>query len=236
MLLTIKKILNRFGYDIKKYHPVFQNTVLPLNIRTVIDIGANTGKVALEYRQLFPQAHIYSFEPLPSCYAKLEESMRGDTNFTSYNIALGDTSGETVMEESSFHPSSSLLKMSDLHKKLYPKSKDSVKKNIKIEKLDEVLSKETLSKNIFVKLDVQGFEDHVIRGGTHILTKASAIQVETAFVALYEGQPLFNDIYRLLSDLGFVYYGDVGRHYSSETGKLLYEESLFIKGDLLTVA
>ncbi len=233
MLLKIKHLLNRFGYDIKKYHPTFDMVVVPLNIGTILDIGANTGKVAKEFRDIFPNAYIHSFEPLPSCFEKLEVNMKGDTLFTAHNIALGETKGETVMEESSFHPSSSLLRMSDLHKKLYPKSKDSVQKKIRVERLDDVLGNANLKKNIFIKMDVQGFEDRVIKGGTKVIAQASVIQIETAFVTLYEGQPLFDDIYRLLSDLGFVYYGDVGRHYSPETGKLIYEESLFIKSDLI---
>jgi FkbM family methyltransferase len=233
MLMRLKKILNRFGYDVKKYRPVFETTVLPLGIETVLDIGANTGKVARELREMFPTAHIHSFEPLPACFTKLSEAMRGDTHFTAYNIALGETDGTMMIEESSFHPSSSLLPMTALHKKLYPKSAGSVKKQIQVKKLDDVMRGVTLSKNIFIKMDVQGYEDHVIRGGSEVVKRASVIQIETAFVTLYEGQPLFDDIYRLLSPLGFAYYGDVGRHYSPETSKLIYEESLFIKKELV---
>lgn len=233
MLMRLKKILNRFGYDIKKYRPVFEMTVVPLRIKTVLDIGANTGKVARELRHTFPDAHIHSFEPLPSCFSELTKAMQGDTRFTAYNIALGETEGDMMMEESSFHPSSSLLPMTALHKKLYPKSAGSVQKKIKVKRLDDVMRDVELSKNIFIKMDVQGFEDHVIRGGSEVVKKASAIQIETAFVTLYEGQPLFDDIYCLLSDLGFAYYGDVGRHYSPETGKLIYEESLFVKKELV---
>lgn len=233
MLMRLKKILNRFGYDVKKYRDTFATTVLPLDIQTVLDIGANTGKVARELRGMFPTAHIHSFEPLPSCFTKLTDSMRGDAHFTAYNIALGETEGDMMIEESSFHPSSSLLPMTTLHKKLYPKSAGSVKKQIQVKRLDDVMRNVELSKNIFIKMDVQGFEDHVIRGGSEVIRNASVIQIETAFVTLYEGQPLFDDIYRLLSGLGFAYYGDVGRHYSPETGKLIYEESLFIKKELV---
>jgi hypothetical protein len=39
--------------------------ILPgLQLRTVVDIGANRGQFALCIRRLYPQAQIYSFEPL----------------------------------------------------------------------------------------------------------------------------------------------------------------------------
>lgn len=235
MLMRIKRLLNRFGYDVKRHRPTFDTTVKPLGIRTVLDIGANTGKTAREFRTLFPKAHILSFEPLPGCFAKLEESMKGDPSFKAWNIALGDARGETTIEESSFHPSSSLLRMTDLHKRLYPKSAGSITRTVRIERLDDVLKGESLEPGIFVKMDVQGFEDKVIRGGTETLKKASAIQVETSFVQLYEGQPLFSDIHDLLSSLGFSYYGDLGRHYSKDTDRLIYEESLFVRKDLISI-
>lgn len=228
MLMKIKKLLNKFGYDVKKYHPVFETTIKPLNIKTVLDIGANIGSTALEFRKLFPDAHIHSFEPLPSCFSKLVENMHGDNKFNAYNIALGETEGEMIMQESSFHPSSSLLPMTDLHKKLYPKSSGMTERKIRIAKLDKILSPDSLEKNIFIKIDVQGFEDHVIAGGQKVIQNARAIQIETSFVTLYEGQPLFNDIYQLLIKLGFSYYGDLGRHYSQISGKLIYEDSIFI--------
>ncbi len=233
MLMKIKRLLNRFGYDIKKHHPTLETTIRPLGISTIIDVGANIGHYAKGMRALFPDAAIYSFEPLESCYAKLQETMKGDKNFTAFNVALGDAKGETMIEHSSFHPSSSLLKMSDLHKKLYPKSKDSVKETIRIDRLDDALAAADLKKGIFVKMDVQGFEDKVIIGGKETLKKASAVLIESSFVSLYEKQPLFDDIYQLMRELGFSYYGDMARHYSKETGRLIYEDSLFIRKDLI---
>lgn len=233
ILIGAKRLLNHVGYDIRTYRPVFEHTILPLGIRTVIDIGANTGRTAREYRKLFGKAEIHSFEPLPRCYEALVKTMEGDAHFHPYNVALGEEAGTILMDESSFHPSSSLLPMTALHKRLYPKSAQLTKKEVRIERLDNILDRSTITGPMFVKIDVQGFEDRVIRGGKAILAQAHAIQIETSFVTLYEGQPLFDDIYRLLTDLGFSYYGDVGRHYSLETGKLIYEESLFIKKELI---
>ncbi|MDE1874953.1 MAG: FkbM family methyltransferase [Patescibacteria group bacterium] len=230
--MKIKKLANKFGYDVKKHRPFYEDIVMPLGIRTIIDVGANTGRYAHEMRGLFPSARIYSFEPLKECFAELEDEMAGDPLFKAYNIALGETEGEFVIQKSSFHPSSSLLAMSDIHKKLYPKSRHSQPETIRVMRLDDALADEKLEDNILIKMDVQGFEDKVIGGGRATVGRAAIAVIETSYVPLYEGQPLFDDIYRLMTGLGFSYYGDAHRHHD-KTGKLIYEDSVYIKKSLL---
>ncbi len=227
--MKIKRFLNRFGYDVKKYRSTIDTTIRPLGIQTIIDIGANMGHYARDMRKLFPEAQIYSFEPLSDCFKSLENEMRGDARFKAFNTALGESKGEATINRSSFHPSSSLLPMSAIHKKLYPKSANSVSEKIRIERLDDVLKNEALAPGILIKMDVQGFEDKVIGGAKETLGRADVAVIETSYVPLYENQPLFDDIYMLMRGLGFSYYGDMARHYSKENDRLVYEDSIFIK-------
>lgn len=233
MLMKIKKLLNKLGFDIRRYHPLYDTTIKPLGIKTVIDIGANTGMFSKEMRKRFPDAQIYAFEPLSDCYKTLVSKMSSDNKFKAWNIALGDSNGQAEIKRSSFHPSSSILQMASLHKKLYPKSKGLKTESIEIKRLDDI-NELALEKNILIKIDVQGFEDKVIKGGKKTIERASVIIIETSFVTLYENQPLFDDIYNMLIGLGFSYYGDVGRHYSRFSDKLIYEDSVFLKKKLLT--
>lgn len=234
MLMKLKHLLNKFGYDVKRYHPVFELVTKSLNIRTVIDIGANVGNFSKEMRNRFPDAHIYAFEPLPDCFATIRERFANDKNCTLFPVALGDNAGESMIERSSFHPSSSLLHMSTLHKKIYPKTKDLTQETIQLARLDDLVDASLLAETILTKIDVQGFEDKVIRGGKNVLSRSSLIIVETSFIPLYENQPLFGDIHNILTPLGFSYYGDMGRHYSPLNGKMLYEDSLYIKDELIS--
>lgn len=234
MLMRIKKLLNACGYDVKKYHSPLNTTLRPLGIKTVLDIGANVGHFSAQMRQSFPEAMIYAFEPLPDCFAALQSRHANDPRFKAIQVALGNRDGEMVMERSGFHPSSSLRVMSALHKQLYPKTAKSRPETIRITRLDEALANERLEPGLLVKMDVQGYEDAVIAGGTNVIRQASAAIIETSFVPLYEQQPLFNDICKAMDGLGFSYSGDMGRHYSRITDKLLYEDSLFLKKDLMT--
>mgnify|MGYP003889745529 CR=1 FL=1 len=228
MLMQIKKILRSRGYDVVRYHSFYESVLAPMGIKAILDIGANTGEFSKEMRALFPDADIYAFEPLRDCFARIGENLAGDSKFRALNVALGETNGETTIQRSSFHPSSSLLKMSSLHKDLYPKSKDSTEEKIQVMRLDDAIKDMPIETPLFIKMDVQGFEDKVINGGPNTLNKASVLQIETSFVSLYEGQPLFDDIYQLVAKLGFTYAGETARHYD-KSDKLIYQDSIFIK-------
>ena len=183
----------------------------------------------MNMRQRFPDALIYSFEPLHDCYEELIQAMSGDAKFKSWNVALGDENSTKEIQRSSFNPSSSFLTMADLHKKLYPKSSTITSEVVEQNRLDTIAGEMRLQKNIMVKIDVQGFEDKVIKGGRETLSKCDILLIETSFVALYENQPLFDDIYAMVRALGFRYYGNSEQHFSRLTDELIYEDSIFIK-------
>lgn len=228
-MLFIKKILRRFGYDIRYYRSFWDTVVLPHNIQVVLDIGANNGEYSREVFEHIPGVEVYAFEPLPDCYTTLTSAFVGNARFHSYPIALGETAGEVEMERSSFHPSSSLLVMAQLHKELYPKTAGATKEKVRVARLDEVMRDVIYSGNLMIKVDVQGFEDKVIRGGTETFKRATIVQIETSFAELYEGQPLFNDIYQMLIQLGFSYAGVASEHRNPKTQELLYQDSIFVK-------
>ena len=98
---------------------------------------------------------------------------------------------------------------------------------IQVKKLDDIAPELGELGKFLVKIDVQGFEDRVIKGGLKTLKKADLIIIETSFQELYKGQVLFHGIYELLSELGFVFMGNYSQSYSSKDGSILYAESLF---------
>ena len=227
MLMNIKKLLRRFGFDIVRYHSFWDDSAQPRNFKTVIDIGANEGYFSAEMRRRFSAAHIYAFEPLKDCFETLNKTMQGDEHFTSFNTALGQEHGTSVIHHSSSHPSSSLLPMAQLHKKLYPKSAEHVEETIQMERLDGLNL--AIEAPALAKIDVQGFEASVIRGGTETLRRCDIVVVENSFVTLYEGQALFAEIHELLKNLGFSYRGRSETHYDPTTKEPIYEDSVFIK-------
>ncbi len=227
VFLAMKKILRRAGYDVKYHHAHYDTLLKKYAIKTVLDIGANNGQFARDLFEHFPTAILHSFEPLKDCYDELVKAMERHQEFYAYNIGLSDTEAELEMHRSAFSPSSSLRPMAELHKEMYPKSVETRNEKIKVRRLDDWARDVSLQTPLMVKIDVQGYEDKVIAGGQETLKKASIILIETSFKTLYEGQPLFDDIYESLKALGFSYYGNNGQHWKGQ--ELVYEDSFFVK-------
>jgi FkbM family methyltransferase len=199
------------------------------DVKTVIDVGANIGQFASEARKALPNAHIYSFEPMKECYSALLRSRASDSNFTAYNFALGESAGNSIIHKNSYAPSSSILNNSKILEEAFPFTKESTDETIVVKTLDSVLDGTKLEKNILLKLDVQGYEEKVLRGGLNFLNHVSIVLAETSFYALYEKQPLFDDIYKFLKEKGFEYHGGLQNKRHPKTGEILFEDSIFIR-------
>ena len=84
-----------------------------------------------------------------------------------------------------------------------------------------------LSPEILIKLDVQGYEDRVIKGGKKILKKAKALILEVNLDSLYQQQATFNEIIQMLDDLGYSYGGNFDQAYDND-GHVIYFDAVFL--------
>lgn len=227
----LRKLTRRVGIDIHRYikQPDKLSWLQSFNIKTVIDVGANTGQFKREIREKLPDAFIYSFEPIRECFEKLKEEERTDKIFMAFNFALGESNTVSIINKSSYTLSSSLLSMSNIHKEAFPHTKDSTPETIEVRRMDDALKDINMDREILIKIDTQGYEDRVIRGGVGTLAKAKVLIVENSFVPLYENQPLFGDIYKALTELGFTYHGALHQKLDSKSGEILFEDSLFVR-------
>jgi hypothetical protein len=103
---------------------------------------------------------------------------------------------------------------------------------VDVETLDAVVATLALKDEVLLKLDVQGYECHVIRGAEATLRRTRAVIVETSFQPIYEQQPLFGAVYEALTALGFHYGGSFDQQKSPTNGAPLQEDSIFLRGNL----
>lgn len=200
-----------------------------LNIKTVLDVGAWEGDSVKQFTGLFPDAAIYSFEPIPDTYRKLKELEKTVPRLKTFNCALGDKEGVMQINRSEFSPSSSLLKMEQSHKEAFPFTAGESSEEVQIKTLDSFQSELNLQKNVLLKIDVQGFEEHVLKGATSVLKEVKIIIIELSFVELYAGQPMFHTIYTLLRDAGFVYSGSWHQLLRPQDGRILQQNGVFLR-------
>jgi FkbM family methyltransferase len=157
--------------------------------------------------------------------------MKGDAKFRGYQLAIGNDDGRQLINRSASAPSSSLLKMSRIHRDEYPHTAEHTVEEIEICRLDRLVEERSLliDDPLFIKMDVQGFEMEVLRGGRRTFEKAEAIFSEVSFVELYEQQSLFVELLDELRTMDFVFLGltsIVTHHY---TNRPLYGDAVFAK-------
>lgn len=197
------------------------------DIRTVIDVGANTGQFARMIRRVFPDARLLCFEPLKECFRALEQGLAALPPAKGFHLALGSKTNTVEMHRSNFTPSSSILTMADLHKEEWPQSACHSPERVNVARLDDVLVGEDVVRDVLIKVDVQGYEGEVIRGGEQAIRNAAVAVIETSFRELYNGQPLFDDVYRMMRDLGFAYCGSADQHASHRNGEVMFADAIF---------
>ena len=211
--LSSFEILSRLSKDI-------------LKLGTVVDVGANCGQFAYAVVKFFPNVSIYSFEPVPDTYERLAVNTRFFREIKTFNFGLGSESGKIDFYQNEHSHASSALPISDFQKTELPETSKTKLITVPIKRLDDVIpTVGALTGPILLKLDVQGYEKNVLLGATSFLKEIDFLLFEASFVAMYEGEPLFDEMHAFVSDLGFKLVGPVG---SLETN-----ESRIVQLDLL---
>lgn len=198
-------------------------------IQTVLDVGAHTGEFAQRIRAILPNADLICFEPLREPFAKLTERFKGQPKFRAIRCALGEEAGQHEIYHNEYAPSSSLLPMTELHKQSFTFAIKQKTEMIEVSRLSDVARELNLLGPLLLKLDVQGFEDKVIAGGEDVVARAKIIIIEVSFQSLYEGGPLFDDVYRLLTEHGFTYNGNFEQLLSPKDGRILQADAIFCR-------
>ena len=222
------------GYDIRKSHDLRATALLSsLGIDLLIDVGANKGQYALSRRTSGYRGEILSFEPLSAAHARLLALARSDPNWTiADRMALGDRSGHIEINLAGNSASSSLLPMLDTHLAVAPHSRYIGKETVLLRRLDDVLQSKVDGRNIFLKLDVQGFESYVLNGAENILAKIIGLQLEMSLLPLYEGEVLMPEMSQLLRARGFGLWDLQPGLRDPGTGRLLQVDAVFTRQNI----
>jgi len=148
------------------------------------DVGANIGWFSLVLHRLSsPGARIFAFEPDPATYELLTRNLatNGATNVTALNCALGEEAGVAILHR---------YKQSNngRHTLLASNFSGGTTVSVPVEPLKDFWVRQQLgSRPIrYLKIDVEGFEFHVLRGAGDLLGRCACIHLEyspDAFIA-----------------------------------------------------
>ncbi|MDH5325768.1 MAG: FkbM family methyltransferase [Gammaproteobacteria bacterium] len=199
-----------------------------MNCNTVIDVGANKGQFALVARSRFPEARIYSFEPLEDARKILQSLFDSDKNFDVSEFALGEDEGKSIFHVSKRRDSSSLLGISEKQSEYFPGTEEIGQIYIEVKQMDSIISNLEIIPPVLLKIDVQGGELGVLRGGSDFLHTVSHVYVEASFVELYSGQALVHQVIEYLSQYDFILTGVYNGSFDSN-GLAIQADFLFQK-------
>lgn len=226
----VNQKMRPLGYGFGRLHDVERAVwISEMGVATVIDVGANVGQFAGSIRKLLPKARIYSFEPIEECFIALSRNAGDDPLTRCFPYALGSEDGTAAFNKNDFSPSSSLLPLAGAHVAEFPFTARVSETEVEVRRLDSVAATLELTEPLLVKMDVQGFEMHVVEGGRKTLAGAAAVIVEVSFVEIYQGQPSFNDLNEELRALGLNFHGVIEQAHRRHNDLPLYGDAIFVR-------
>jgi FkbM family methyltransferase len=222
--------LARRGFVVHRHPAVRRQALLVRHgVDLVLDVGAARGLYARELRQFGYRGAIASFEPLAAAFASLEQASAGDPAWSVHPFALGEETGASTIHVASNSDSSSLLPMATAHVTAAPHVGYVAEESVQVRRLDDVapelLDEQTTA---FLKIDTQGFEQKVLRGGEATLERCAGLQLELSFVPLYEGGLLADEVISYAYAKGFRIVA-VEPGFADPRGELLQADAIFFR-------
>ncbi len=209
----LNNLLRRFGYSIERfksanYASLHQKDILDkVEVKTIFDVGANKGQTVKEYRQLFPAAMIYSFEPFDDAFEILQSKYRDDPKVKAFKLAIAEAPGSRSFNVNELSQTNSLLPASKHIGDYSNASRYATRKTLMVEAtaIDRFMVEHGIETFEILKLDIQGTEFQALHGAIdHLRNKSiSLIYSEVEFVEMYEKQQFFTDIDGFLENLDY---------------------------------
>jgi len=174
---------------------------LDLRGATVLDIGANEGAFAAGVLAVAPTARIVAVEPGPAPLERLRARLGDRPNVEILDVAVARESGSATFHLTAHdHGSSLRAPRAEADEVMGGGLRVVDQLDVRTLSLDEIAADRDVD---VLKLDVQGSELDVLRGGRGALARTSAVLLEMNFFSQYEGDATFDALHREMTGLGF---------------------------------
>lgn len=130
----------------------------------IIDAGANIGNHSVFFGRFLKPKRMYCFEPQPLVHEtllrNLEMNNKTNVDYRVHQAMLGATKGAGEID---------VYRQGNIGGASFKENEDG---DTPMVTLDEAMLKADVSKISFIKMDVEGFQDEVLRGAGNILSKS----------------------------------------------------------------
>ena len=229
-----KSFIRKAGYQI---HPASRSCVLQdpfidqqallsqAQVKTIFDVGANSGQTTSRYRALFPDAMIYSFEPFAEPFMEMQREFGGDPAIRPVQFAVSDHCGRKDLFVNQSSLTNSLLasvETTGVYENVGTTEVD-------VTTIDDFCKRETVADIHILKMDIQGGELMALRGARQMLAtkRIHLIYSEVLFAPLYKSQAQFYEICELLFEFSYSLF-DFYNLVHMENGQLAWGDAIFL--------
>jgi len=238
--LLIHKFFKKIGFDIVKYQPAVADpiaeipfgsnpfedihTFLKNNASPVIfDVGANIGQSVDEFKKVFPNSFINSFEPAPDTFAKLREHCIEMDGVKLWKFAMGSSESVLPFQENTRSVMSSFYSPGE---NWWGKIKEIT--NVEVSTLDTFADQQKIGFIDILKCDTQGYDLEVFKGAEQLINenRIGIILCEIIYSNIYKGTPPFTEVLSYLSDHNFLLVGFYSQYHQNHL--LSWSDALFI--------
>lgn len=190
------------------------------NPRIVYDIGAYQGYWTKDFLNVFPEAQIYMFEAQEKKEIYLKNITESNSNIHYAIALLGPNDGEEVH-----------FVEAETGSQVIRSNVERNGQNRKTSSLDTLTDNYKWPLPDFLKLDVQGFELEVLKGGEKALQAAEFCLLEVTLLDLGSGGPLLVDVVNYMQEQGFQAY-DISQFIRRPYDRALWQmDLLFVKNN-----
>jgi FkbM family methyltransferase len=171
-----------------------------------LDIGANVGAHTLGLaRSVGPQGRVFAFEPTDFAFEKLQRNLALNADLAARTVASQILLAASASDD---HPQPQIYASWPLENTgaVHPKHRGrlATTRNASVDTLDLFAARHNIDRLDFIKIDVDGHELPVLRGGLGLLTRLHPVLLmEMSPYVHAEEQNSFADLVALLRDAGY---------------------------------
>jgi FkbM family methyltransferase len=189
--------------------------------KTIIDIGAYVGEWSQMAAAIFPSAELFMVDGNPENASALRAAQRAIGRRSQYETLLLGPEDKTGVTFHQLGPGSSVLE------ELTSFARTDVR--LTMGTLDGLAQDRGVQPPFLLKLDVQGFELEVLRGGRSTLSAAEVVILETSLLPYNKGAPLLEEVIRFMQDAGFCIYDFCGQFRRETDHTLVQTDVAFVE-------
>lgn len=187
--------------------------------KSCLDIGAYEGNWTCDFKQIYPDCAVMMVEGQLLKEPALIKTKNAYKD-VDYRIALLGASEAGVTFNIYETASSVLTEHHDTNAKTETRN---------LVTLDKLLEANTFKKPDFIKIDTQGYELEILKGGEKTLAHAEFVLLEVSFLDIYVNCPLVTDTINFMKERGFVVYDICTLMKRPLDNALFQSDFLFIK-------